>query len=329
MDDAELEERLIRARPLTPRREDPLGAREEALLESIIAERRNSEDELARDTPRPASRPLRRMHFGIAASVVALLMVAIGLIASPWPHRTAPAQALTPELLSVKPLPGDAGGQLMSLSEALKNSGDEAPSDVARFENWALEFSPDNPPKAIQPQRTELKQLADGSYLLEIVAGAPVGRDGNPLEIHTPHPAGTVLLSHHFEPGESPFEFAIPTEDTDWSSLLRDGEALSADAHTAEYFRATAHLRSEQALSRKEQSSLLTFLASLPGIRLDGETTDRLGRTGVSFSVEQGNQRFVLVVNGDLGLLAYEQIYIGSDRDDLEAPAVINYLAWY
>ena len=82
-------------------------------------------------------------------------------------------------------------------------------------------------------------------------------------------------------------------------------------------------------LSAAQEAALLTHLASVDGVTVDGQVTDRIGRRGIVFSGGDGDYRQMLIVSPENGmLLAIETVYVGQERTDIISPAVIYYAAW-
>ncbi|MBO1902502.1 hypothetical protein J4H92_11145 [Leucobacter weissii] len=125
--------------------------------------------------------------------------------------------------------------------------------------------------------------------------------------------------------------FSVPESVEDWGALLREEGDLASSPSAADYFQATTRLRSEHDLDRAAQAGLIEFLATLPGIRVDGSVADRLGRDGVSFSADsrESGIREVLVLSAEMGLIASERIGIGSADGDASDPVILEYLVWF
>jgi hypothetical protein len=350
IDDKQLDQMLAAARPALPRRGEDLGAASLALMESIMREgtgerergSANDESSQAASDPEIAEAPrarqrtqARRVYFGLAASILALLVIS-GIAIGIWPTagNLAEARAMTPVLLKTTKIDGDSEEVLSELSEALPaqepdDGFQEGAASTVQFQFWALEMSPDAPTTHMQPQRQTLETRSDGTVVLEQVAVGPVNAEGVPVEDPDAPQPGDVIWRQEFRAGEYMYLFKEPTDTADWGAYLREGEGLEPGASTSDYFQAVTDLLSERKLSFGKQSSLVLFLASLPNITVEGDTHDRLGREGVSFSTTEGDWKSVLVISPEFGVIAHERVYLGTDTTYVKAPAVMSYVSWY
>lgn len=327
MNDDELTAHLRAARPQTPRRGQTLDARQESLLTQIIAEpvAMGGAGGSVRKGPARQARPV----FLAAASV--MLVLVLGALGSIALFPPSAAVAATPKLLSPEPIAGTAEENLMTISGALRDAGSTAGGPI-RIHTWALAFDGDaaTPPRYIVPEEHEIDYLPDGSVSITVRAGVPYDPDGDPVADPSPAP-GTVLWSLVQEPADVVLIFEpAPTEVSQIDEFF-DKSGVVPSRTSGEYFSAIPRLLSEQALSREQEAALIGFLATLPDISVDGAVTDRLGREGVAFSTESrtpGDYRDTLVLSASAGILSYEVTYIGSSRTDIQAPAIIEYLAW-
>lgn len=322
IDEKPLDRRLFQARPDTPFRGEPLTLEQETLFLSIVG----ASEAQRRGRPRNSSRRFERLS--LAAALLAVLLL-LGTALSAWHEPTSPAVAATPRIVQAHSLKGEARELLMDLSQSIGGPGHAVAPHTIRFQFWSLAFSPDAPPKSVQPQEMLVEYLADGRKLLESRALQPRSDDGKPVDDPEAYDVDEMVFRHTFEKDEPVGLFPKPSADAEWGELLREGEGLPANASAAGYFRAVSNLLSEHPLSRSEQSGLLRFLATLSGIRVEGQVVDRLGRPGVSFSAPDGEYRRVLIISPTRGVLAYESLYTGSDRTDIPSPAVIDYKAWH
>lgn len=267
--------------------------------------------------------------FSLAASLIAFLVLAVGTFIL-WPTQST-VSAATPHLLEEAELDGEATLMLKSIGESWLQQEGERKSTSVRFQFWALEFNEDEPPQQIDPQEVVIHTDTNGRTVLETRALGSFDSEGTRLT--GPHALvpGEVLSRMEFGPGEFPHVFEDPTTVSNWAAYLRQGAGLTENATAGEYFAAIGDLLNERKLTPEQQAGIVTMLAKLPGIKLDGRVTDRLGRSGVSFSTttrEPGEVKDVLVVSAELGILSYENVFIGSSRTDIQAPAVIEYTAW-
>ncbi len=314
-----------------------LGERELALLERVQSTSVHIHNQAGlrpRGTDNGRAARIRRFRvpsFAVVASLIAILVVAATSM-SLWPGETPLARAVTPKPLVAVPI-GDQqpGSLLQSMSESLGASNQPAASRV-RFQNWALAFTPDDPPQSIMPQRFDITTLPDGSTVAERRAAGNFDPAGHQLSGFDYPSPGTLLDRQTYQPGQYGYLFSSPDGVTDWGTYLRTGGGLGAHPSTGDYFTAVKNLLVERSLSSTQHAEMLAFLSTQPDIRIDGTVTDRLGRTGISVSTDSrdpGRTRDVLVVTPSHGVIAYEHVYTGTDRSDLQAPAVIDYDAWF
>ena len=327
MNDDELTDRIRAARPQTPRRGQTLDARQETLLTQIIAQP-VAVGIGGGSTRRGPGWHARSIWLAAASVMLVLVLGALGSIALFPPSA---AVAATPKLLSPEPIGGTAKENLMTISDALRDAGSTAGGPI-RFHTWALAFDGDaaTPPRYIVPEEHEIDYLPDGSVSITVRAGVPYDPDGDPVADPSPAP-GTALWSLVQEPADVVLIFEpAPTEVSQFDEFFQTSGVVPSRT-SGEYFSAIRLLLSEQALSREQEVALIGFLATLPDITVDGAVTDRLGREGVAFSTESrtpGEYRDTLVLSASAGILSYEVTYIGSSRTDIQAPAIIEYIAW-
>ena len=327
MNDDELTARLSAARPQTPRRGQTIDSRQETLLKQIVAE------PVAVGSVSGRTRRGRGWHarpiWLVAASV--MLVIVLGALGSIALFQPSQAVAATPKLLSPEPVDGTSKENLMRISDAVRGTGPAGDGPI-RFQTWALAFDPEaaTPPRFIAPEEHEIEHLADGSVNVTVRAGVSYDADGELVADPSPAP-GTLLWSDVQAAGDAtPLFGPPPTEESQIAEFFeKSGTVLSGTS--GEYLSAIRLLLSEKALSSEQEAALIGFLATLPDIEVVGAVTDRLGREGVAFSTESrspGEYRDTLVLSASAGILSYEVTYIGSSRTDVQAPAVIEYIAW-
>lgn len=317
----ELDDFLKQNRPPTMRRGEPLDQRRELLLEDIV------HDRIGRNAP--DARTSRRTVSSLLIAAALVLLTVIGIATQTIGNHSTSAFAVTPRPLKAQQIDGDVDMVLTRLSESIA-----APrKQRVQFQSWALLFTPETSPipTAIQPQETTIDEKEDGTVTLKTVVVGNFDAAGDSIEVDDGLKPGSVLMDEQFAPGEYPYLFPEVGKNPDWAVYLRDGYGLAADATTGDYFTAIRGLLSERTLTAEQQASLLRFIAKLPDVRVDGEVTDRLGRPGISISATtrmDGEYRDVLVLAEGAGIVAYESVYVGTERTDLRAPAVIDYTAW-
>jgi hypothetical protein len=327
VNDDELTARLRAARPHTPRRGQTIDARQETLLKQIVAEPAPVGIVSGRTRRGPGwhTRPI----WLVAASV--MLVIVLGALGSIARCQPSAAVAATPKLLTPEPVDGTSKENLMRISDDVRGTGPAGDRRI-RFQTWALAFDPEaaTPPRFIAPEEHEIVHLPDGSVSVTVRAGMPYGADGELVPDASPAP-GTVLWSDVQAAGDAtPLFGPPPTEESQITEFFKKSGTVSSGT-SGEYFSAIRLLLSEKALSSEQEAALIGFLATLPDIKVDGTVTDRLGRDGVAFSTDSrspGEYRDTLVLSASVGILSYEVAYIGSSRTDIQAPAVIEYIAW-
>ncbi|KRC62465.1 hypothetical protein ASE14_01095 [Agromyces sp. Root81] len=353
MNDEEITNRLRAARPVLPGyqgRDDALDERAEATLLAIMREDAApaSEDapDLAPVTPitsaRGVSRKLRPVYLSVAAGVLVLLVAAIAMVAVPRGGASV-SWAATPSQLAPQPITGTSKELLMEMSEAVRLSAlpEAQGGRTVRFQSWALALAPDSEelPVSIVPEDREFTRRADGSVLTEVHAGVPYDAEGKEIVSFLQVQPGELVWREEVPPDEYLFMYpdAPPVDAAAYAQYFREHNPVSSDPDseaptTGDYFRWTAQLLNEWNMNPAQRAALLEFLAGLPDLTVDGTVNDRLGRPGVSFSTHtrdiSGDYRDMLVVSPEMGVLSYERVYIGTDRTDIEAPAVVHYVAW-
>lgn len=326
MNDDDLTARLRAARSQTPRRRQ-LDSRHETMLKQIIAEP-IAADRISRITRRGNGWYARPIWL-VAASV--MLVVVLGALGSIALFQPSAAVAATPKLLNPDPVDGTSKENFMRISDAVRETGPGKDAPI-RFQTWALAFDPESatPSRFIVPEEHEIAHLPDGSVNVTVRAGVPYDADGELVANPSPVP-GTVLWSDVQTADQVVDIFGSPPTEQSQIAEFFEKSGTVFSGTSGEYFSAIRVLLSEKALSGEQEAALIGFLATLPDIKVDGMVTDRLGRAGVAFSAETrspGEYRDTLVLNGSVGILSYEVTYIGSSRTDIQAPAVIEYIAW-
>jgi len=349
MNEPEFDRRVRDARPPLPPRDAPLDATAQAMLHRITSEPERATELTVvpgTHTKRPTRKresltlsgrvrgpkqklPARRASLALVV-VAVMIVIAVG-IGIGLPHGAA--MAVTPGLLGTEPLAGTSRSVLEELSTSIASSSREA-GDTVRYTNWALEFDGDEdakPPQSITPTDNELVFDDEGSAVFAARAAQTVDAAGQLVENPDAPLAGELLWTFDLAPDDARLVAEPPpTDAVMFEDYLR---AYDGTAETAgDYFAAISTLLAEWSLDSAQQAALVGFLASLPDITIEGSTTDRLGREGVLVSTSSGvseENRVALVINDDVGVIAYEVVYIGDSRPDLRSPAVIEYYAWH
>ncbi|WP_395245553.1 hypothetical protein ACGGZK_06990 [Agromyces sp. MMS24-K17] len=317
MDELELSRRLREARPDLPERGDALNAAAEVTLRQITA------------TPVPVARRRQPIYLSVAAAVAVIMAVTVGVFVSVRP--AAVYAAVTPPLLELTPIDGTSKDLLMQLSSNLEPNEE---TNVIRFQSWALALTVGETENvesvAVEPEIRTITHTADGSRI-EVRRGEPYDSLGNRLVVDG-YQVGELVWEEEFRRGTFPFVFSEPpSEAADYATFLQAPTDL-ADLTTGHYMRQLNVLLGEWVLTTQQTQAALEFLATRQDLKLEGKVVDRLGRTGISFSTEsrapgQYIDR-VIVSDRGLGFLSFETTYVGNERPDVQAPAVVSYTAW-
>lgn len=254
------------------------------------------------------------------------------------PGQSPAAHAATPPMLEIDPLEEDAAEALTGLSETAGNrepDTDPSGSTFIAHESWSLSVTigedGQTEVQEVLPERHELLFHDDGSVDVLIIAGEPFADDFQPEDDVA---EGEVLVHETTARDEYARVYTdpVPTDSgriLDYLMAPYPGEDEPMDA--GRVFSEITGLYNEQQLNGEQEAALLEQLATMPGIEVTGETTDRLGRAGIvftAFSVEDPDHQYSLIVSPEGQILASETLYVGDSRPYLEAPAVVEYFAW-
>jgi hypothetical protein len=316
MDDLELSRRLRNARPRLPERGDPLSVTAEATLSQIL------EDQTV-----PARRRRSPISLSVAAAIAVLLVMAIGFV---YTMRPAPVYAVaTPPLLEPTPVDGTSKDLLMQLSSNLEEG-----AGTIRFQSWSLAMTVGDDSTlesvAIEPEVRTVEHREDGSRI-EVRRGEPYDSFGNPLHVDG-YEIGELVWEQDFPAGDFPFVFTDPLPiAAQYDQFLRQPTGASSMT-TGDYLRQLNSLLGERKLTLAQTRAALEFLATLQGLEVEGRVVDRLGRAGISFATDSRTPGEyvdrVIVSDEGLGFLSFETTYVGHNRTDIQAPAVVSYTAW-
>jgi hypothetical protein len=278
----------------------------------------------------------RRRLFALAGAVVAAAGAGTaGLIAADQ-LRPGRAYAATPRALTIRPVAGDARDRLEQIAGRLAGAATPAantPVEHLVTDSWNLNSAVDGHTvtSAVIPSHEQLWRAPDGSALTveEYLApefpsardraawqddGSP-GADRSPRR--TPYPAGMFTAAWRDRP---------PVEAGKLRTWLRRQDTSDTAIPTA-----ITELLHERVLTGPERRALLYVLATEPGLRLLGATTDRAGRAGLvvaaTSSASGGEISHRYVVSPDTGaVLAHESILTGGAKAlRVRRPAVISY----
>lgn len=315
---------LVRAaKPGTVRRTSPLSSK--AVGE--LAEYRAAEQALGNTTVGQV-RALRRRNpwsWGIGSMVAAAVALLIVVTVVNLPR---PAFAATPPMLDAVPMT-ESSSSLLNEMAAMRTGSTKLPTTLTTH-SWALNSEIGDDGQIIEsntePERIQTVFALDGSVHVTIVAAEPF-----PGQKHEGLVApGTLLAEDVYAPGE----YGLSVDDGPPNTSAEVGQYLidfsgNSSLTASQTIREIGNVATSLPLSPGQEAALLEHLASVDGITVVGEVTDRLGRHGIAFSGDDGDYRQMLIVSPDNGaLLAIETVYTGQDRSDITSPAVVYYGAW-
>jgi len=286
----------------------------------------------------------------IALTAAAVAALVLGLVGLPGGTSPAYAYAATPPMLALHPTGRSASALLHTLAgraALAPASAGTGPYDYLQIQSWSLNsaVAGHQANSTIVPELTRLWSAPDGSGRLNSVPGTAslshgaltVNQDGPGQDLRpgsdgvarTPRLDLTTLLT-------APKVLA--------NQLLVNSGGLSYDPDTVndpvalQLLRNVLTLHQQQVLSPQVNAALLQVLAAIPGIRGQGNVTDRVGRPGVAVSLDATwgrPYRYVLVFDQTSGaLLDHEQIattiYRAGQPEPLHVhiPAVVQYMAY-
>lgn len=329
-----LERDLRAANPLRSRRTDPLSARAEADLASILTSAPVAADAPSNVAPiASAPKKNRRARYAwvlgaAAALAVAAVITVTSLTASP------PAGVAAPPNLDPVPIDSTLSEVLAEMSaNARQLPGDTSLGHIVESEGWYSDITigEESTTYFVQPQLVHLEWHPDLTGFVEARAGEV--RWGDPVNAEGMTEPGEVLFRVDYdEPGSFPMAFPQPPPDT--GDAFRDYiraayPDYTDDTPTGFYFAALEDIRGTWPLTGPQAAGALDFIGTLPDVELLGEVTDRLGRTGIAIATETESHRFVLVFDRETGLLlSAERSYLGGLPDFDYPPGVMSFTAW-
>lgn len=333
MIDDRLEQRIRAARPFSGNRNLPLSDRAKRELAELL---------LTASTLDTPARTINRTRKPPLFALAAVFVVAIALIPlwQNWSPRSA--QAATPPLLAATPLAGDPGASatLSQLSDTAAKSAPivRASASAIEVQTWTLSVTENGTDREfsseITPENYSITRTADDQLSITVTAGPSTDSAGELVTAADLPAEGTLLWEATYTPADDPYLFdsPAPTDPSLVGEYLSEATGTNATTEASATILATEDLLLEQTLEPAQASALLTHLATLPDIDIEGTVTDRLGRSGILFSTVRSDDPDYtdnLVVSPTDGtILATETIYTGEDHTYLTAPAVQSYYAW-
>lgn len=286
------------------------------------------------------ARLARRRRQGLIALPAAAALLTALFVIQPWGGGAVPAQAATPPMLGVTPIEADVEQVVARALEQLAASPEDHSERRAEFEGWYVELEEQGgvlSSPVVAPQRLLVQWRDDLSGRVTVTAGKAYvpdhGHSAPPPEDTAPAP-GTILSDDTFPPGEMPVQYrgTPPSSASEMRVFLQIGGAPPAGGGSG-YLQAVQALLSEWTLSAPQQAAVLQVLASLNGVSVSGDTTDRLGRAAIAlrFSGQEHPEfEYLILLGAESGrIIALERLYVGGlDELDLPVPSVMSYTAW-
>lgn len=324
----ELEQRIRAARPISGHRALPLTDRAKRELADLIVADALHPERAGLDPLPPPRRRRRagRLTIGIAIAVAVSAVVGGVGLTMPWLEQ--PVYARTPAPLVPTAVDGSATELLRALSDGL---AERTPSSTIRYQSWELDVTFDDRMQVdevgTEPRDYTFELTTDGARL-ETRRGEPYDAAGNPVVIPG-YDVGTLIEAHDYGPGYAFAWDEPPSTATDFGPyLMRGFDELS----TGQQFLFLGEMLRERSPTTEQVRAALDLVSTLPNVEVDGRVTDRLGRTGISFSAaddrDRGGFRDHLIVSDQgLGIIAVETTYEGNDYPFLPQGAVMSYVA--
>lgn len=310
MADDELIAAIRAARPQTARRTDAISAHAEHVLAGMTHQ--------VRRWPIVAS---------IAASAAIVIGAATALIAAPLGIESASAAEVP--MLQIQPLDVSAADEIAILTREALAQPEPADLGATAYESWDYNPASDIKQTGVQPSETASVHRADGSGTLTVVAGDVKYGSGSGLLA-----PGSAIQSDQFAAGGFPLVFtAAPPADQEQMLRYLSDNGGAVTGGTGEILARAAQARKEWVFDGGASAALLEGVVSQPGVTLDGETVDRLGRDSIAFSVQtRAGFRDILLFDRSTGLLdGYEAVYLGGGGSEVKLPttnSVYSYTAW-
>ncbi|MGM7777427.1 CU044_5270 family protein [Arthrobacter sp. KNU-44] len=346
--------------------EDLIGRANPALADAHRALDERAEHDLAAILGRTATlgtrvpRSFRRRTLLLAAGTAA---AAAGVVLATRPAGPGtpnvqstpipePVLAPAPAMLDPKPIAKDAGTVLEEARQKLRTpDGPGYSPGYFTIHHWeaGIMQNPDNSPAmdVSLPVTVETRRETDGSGTRTLTVGQPFSPTrsdvkfralGWPMDVQ---PGQTKRES--YGPGQIPapaLPQPVPTDDAGMAAYIGAFQARSSamvNEGPQGVFQTIGFFVGYWDLSNAQERAVLGAVAKLPGLRVLGEVTDRLGRHGIALSVETRDERYgtssnILVIDPATGrILATEEDYVQGPADgrkpDRPVPTVMRYIA--
>lgn len=268
--------------------------------------------------------------FTVAVASIVAVVVASVLVLTP----TQQAVALTPPPLiygNPQPLADVVADAQAALAD------DDGPEQERRVRTLGWGWSIDMGSEKIEivPQETTLEWADDGSGAVTIVAGESLWSDDDRPDgvAESPYAPGEVIASFL----QTPEQFNAPaalltlsgsTPDDLWPVLRAFGADESSPS--GELLTAISRVLDAWTLTDAQQATLIDLLAEADGIRVLGETRDRLGRDVVGLRVEdpqRPDHAETVLISSDTGRIVGIETELLHPLDFIPA-GVMGYRLW-
>jgi len=290
-------------------------------------------------------RPISRWVTAVTAAA-GLTVLAAGLFAVH--HRNRPADVVppdgsvaTPVLLSYQSPAGESGARerLLAVADAAAARPAPSPADLPehlRIRSWSLFTRIDDRriTSAIVPVDTELWRASDDSGRMVQRYGEPQFPNDGARRSWDPPSGLDQTRTERYGAGEFPamWRDRPPAATDSAAAWLRIGHP--PENGPAETIVAVTDLARERVLTPGERAAMLRVVAALPGLKYHGSVEDRVGRTGVGFSVDSAYSglmtRYMLIVDERTGaLLGHEEMLTRTaGKLGVAIPSVVSYEAY-
>lgn len=283
---------------------------------------------------RPAARRRRRTlaWTSAAAAVVLVLTIVSGVFWMPAPA----ASALTPKPLAYAAVSDDPSRVIAEAQRLLADSTTPLmPERRSLSLGWYFSGSPDDADATVfRREWVDVQWNENLSGSVVTTAAEATNADGDTVPADDPTP-GTVVGDLQFVQNQfSPVVRTPPAPTADAMRAIALATTGAGDQLTAgDVMLAVRSLQSEWTLTGAQQSALLDVVAAAPGLRVLGETHDRLGRPVIGLGGIPSapvNSDISLLLSTETGrIVAYESALV-EDSSSLNLPAgsITDYILW-
>ncbi|WP_406431601.1 CU044_5270 family protein [Streptomyces sp. NBC_00631] len=282
----------------------------------------------SRSGRRTWSRP--RLLWAVTAAAVVTATVLTVLLGGP---------SGTPAVAAPRPLTVRAHSVAVSLDQVAQlaavaaTDGSPVLRQGTHVQSWSLAMSDDKPPVTL-PEERVVRWRADDTHTEVVVATDP-DHTGRPVLTDTGRVEdGHVLSRQTFPPmwGDAPPLSTPPNDPAHLRAYLTDLiHTGTGSLTTSQLLDATEELLDNWTLGARESAALAELLADAKGLRPAGQVTDRLGRTGQAYVLDEGTGgRRMLILDPATGtVLGLETTFTRDDPEyGVRAGDVMEYRAW-